>query len=578
MKFISLAFTLFLFSFHFEVQAQVIEGALLKEVQSESENNVKNESSTLLVNPEILEKLKSPQKTMQTFLEAMNKYKQDSHLSLSNLGQAALVFNLSEFDEGVKKIAGKLAAEKLSGIIDRTANVDLSKIPDHHTGGPWIFIQEQLTYNGTLRNFEVVIAQDPDGAWRFTPETVLNLNDYYQAIYNRPIKEGVLENKNVYYKLKNFIGSFGQDKIFFFTAAQWLGFILVMFFSFLIAGLCKYLMIWYLSRLSIKKEFEFSQAQIRKFSIPFAFLTLSASWLIGINFIDFELLHYTRIARFFYILASITAVWSAFTVVDLFAFHFQRLAAKTTSKFDDTLVPMLSKTAKFLVIAFGTILIAHALTFNVRGLLAGLGLGGIAVALAAKDTIANLFGSVTVILDRPFQIGDYVYLNNSIEGKVEDLGFRSTRIRTPEESLVSIPNSVLANMAIDNYGERKKRRFRVNLEIDLATEFEDIQAFCDDLKKYVKENELLNRNSRHIFINQITNKVIVVQITIYISTANVDVEYQERHKLFSEILHLGKKHKVSLANSSSTLFLENGQNLTNPLPGENALPQTPTQE
>lgn len=541
-------------------QAQIIEG-VMKEALDGQNKNEKIENATTptaeteLISQEILEKLKSPRNTMKTYLEAINLFKQDVNLSLGSLNDTILTFNLSEIAPGLRKVAGVQASEKLIGILDRIENIDLNSIPNYESGVPWTFIKEQLNYKGNVREFEITIAQDADKAWRFTPQTVSNINDYYQAVLARPLKEGVVENKNIYFKLKGFIASFGQDKILFFTASQWLGFGIVLLISLIIAGILKYLSIWYLSRLSAKREFEFSQIQIKRFALPFALLTFNIVWLIGINFIDFELEHYTKMARLFYILAAFSSVWFALKVVDLFTFHFQRLAAKTATKFDDTLVPMLSKTAKFLVVAFGTILVAHALTFDVRGLLAGLGIGGIAIALAAKDTIANLFGSVTVILDRPFQIGDYIYLNN-IEGTVEDLGFRSTRIRTPEESLVSIPNSLMANMAIDNYGERKKRRFRANIEIDLSTDFDNIQKFCDDLKAYCKGNDFLNKGAIHAFINQITNKVIVVQVTTYINTTVAATEYQERHKLFLQILSLGKKHEISFSNNTTTVLLD----------------------
>lgn len=102
------------------------------------------------------------------------------------------------------------------------------------------------------------------------------------------------------------------------------------------------------------------------------------------------------------------------------------------------------------------------------GLIAGLGIGGLAIALAAKDTAANLFGSAMIFMDRPFKIGDHILLDNK-EGIVEEIGFRSTRIRTWEDSIVSIPNSVVANADIENMGVRRWRRNVIILSLTYDT-------------------------------------------------------------------------------------------------------------
>ena len=207
----------------------------------------------------------------------------------------------------------------------------------------------------------------------------------------------------------------------------------------------------------VKKEsLNFKNKYHYKATLPFGLLAFSLVGMAGVRTLDLDLDSDAVLMRAFYILVALTSVWSALKIVDLITMHFVKVAKDTNNKFDNVLVPMLSKTSKVLVISFGTLLIAHSFTFDIGSILAGLGIGGVAVALAAKDTISNLFGSVTVIMDRPFLIGDYVSLDKGLEGTIEEVGFRSTRIRTPYQSLVSIPNNVLANMAIDNFGLRMK--------------------------------------------------------------------------------------------------------------------------
>lgn len=505
---------------------------------------------------EILEKLKSPRRTMQTFLTAMNEIKNNDQASGPFLNEAALTFDLSKIDPNLKIISGRQFAEKLIYILDRIENIDLLKIPNSESGRKWFFRKEKIATDNGQVDVQISIDKDIDGAWRFTSETIDSINAYYQYTAKLPIVDGVTIDHNRLAKVKHFMATWGQEKIWFFSKALWLGFGIIILVSVLIFLIVRKLITWYLLRLSKRDDFLFSKVQIQKISLPFAILAFSGVWLSGISIIELNANTYSKIARFFYILSSLTSIWAALKIVDLFTTHFQKVALRTVNKFDDTLVPMVSKFAKFMIYAFGIVLVAHALTFDVRGLLAGLGLGGIAVALAAKDTIANLFGSVTVILDRPFQIGDYVYLDKSIEGTVEDLGFRSTRIRTPENSLLSIPNSVMANMAIDNYGERFSRRLRANLQVELTSSLEDLDKFCEDLKKYAQDNNLINSNNISVYISEIANKALTIQVTLFILTKVANVEYQEKHKAYKEILKLAKLHNIEFIRSTNTMILK----------------------
>src|SRR5690606_24921192 len=132
-------------------------------------------------------------------------------------------------------------------------------------------------------------------------------------------------------------------------------------------------------------------------------------------------------------------------------------AESTDSKLDDQLVPLLRKAMKIFVVLVGALFLLQNLDVNVASLVAGLGIGGVAVALAAKDTIANFFGSLMIFIDRPFQIGDWVKIGET-EGIVEVVGFRSTRVRTFYNSLVTVPNAHFTEAAIDNLGMREYRR------------------------------------------------------------------------------------------------------------------------
>ncbi|MEO1449686.1 MAG: mechanosensitive ion channel domain-containing protein, partial [Bacteroidota bacterium] len=152
----------------------------------------------------------------------------------------------------------------------------------------------------------------------------------------------------------------------------------------------------------------------------------------------------------------------AYRLVDILAFTFAGLAGKTETTMDDQLVPLLSKTLKIIVAVFGVIFALQNLGVNVTALLAGVSIGGLAIALAAQDTVKNFIGSLSIFVDRPFSVGDFID-TGSFSGVVTEVGVRSTRLRAADGAQVTVPNGALVNMNITNHGVRTYRRYATTL-------------------------------------------------------------------------------------------------------------------
>ncbi len=166
---------------------------------------------------------------------------------------------------------------------------------------------------------------------------------------------------------------------------------------------------------------------------------------------------------------AIALFWLIFKLVPIVDFQFKKWAASTESSLDDVLAPIVGKTMRVFIIIIGSILIIQNLTgVKIGPLLASLGIGGIAVALAAKDSIANFFGTLTILFDKPFQVGERVVIDN-YDGVIEDVGFRSTRIRTLTGHLVTIPNEKLVNSGLENISKRPHIRWLTNITITYDT-------------------------------------------------------------------------------------------------------------
>jgi MscS family membrane protein len=166
-------------------------------------------------------------------------------------------------------------------------------------------------------------------------------------------------------------------------------------------------------------------------------------------------------------------------------------AALTESKLDDQLVPIVRRSLKVFLVLIGGMLILQNLGYSVLSLLTGLGIGGAALALASKDAISNLFGSIVVFLDKPFQVGDWIEIGG-LEGTVEEVGLRTTRIRTFANSLITVPNSLFSTTAINNWSRMRKRRIMMTVGITYDSPPEKVDGLVLRIRELIAGNEKLH--------------------------------------------------------------------------------------
>lgn len=250
-------------------------------------------------------------------------------------------------------------------------------------------------------------------------------------------------------------------------------------------------------------------------------------------------------------------------LVDLLAVYLNKFAEKTESTLDDQLVPLVRKALKLFVIVVGVLFVLQALDFNITALLTGISIGGLAFALAAQDTIKNLFGSVMIFIDRPFQVGDWI-VTDDIDGTVEEVGFRSTRIRTFHNSVISIPNGNLANMTVDNMGLRKYRRYSTKLTVTYDTPPEQMQAFVEGLRKIVARHPLTRKDYYQIHLNEFGSTSLNVLFYVFFEVADWGEELAAKHDLNMLIIKLADTLSVRFAFPTQTLHIED-------FPGRNSL-------
>ncbi len=255
------------------------------------------------------------------------------------------------------------------------------------------------------------------------------------------------------------------------------------------------------------------------------------------------------------VMAATATMLLLYRLVDLGADVFARRAAKTETKFDDQIVPLVRKTLKVFVVVVGVIFVLQNLDVDVASLLAGVSLGGLAFTLAAKDTVANLFGSVSIFADQPFQIGDWVVIDGH-EGVVEEVGMRSTRVRTFYGSVISIPNSIVANAAIDNYGMRRYRRCMVTLGLTYDTSPDQIQAFVEGIRAILQANPSVRQDAYEVSFRNFGDSALEILLYFFFQVPTWSEELAQRQNVFLEIMRLAKTLNVDFAFPTQTLHVE----------------------
>jgi len=247
--------------------------------------------------------------------------------------------------------------------------------------------------------------------------------------------------------------------------------------------------------------------------------------------------------------------WFLWRLIDGFATYALARAGNTDSALDDQLVPFIAKTLKLFLVVTGVLVVAQNMGYSISGLVASLGIGGIAVAMAAKDTIANLFGSIMLLIDRPFVVGDWIK-TSQFEGVVEEIGFRSTRIRTFARTLVNVPNSMLANMVIDNIDARSKRRIKMRIGITYSTTPEKMQQAIAGIENILAEHPGVDQEFSLVKFDNFEDSALSIFLYYFSKSKDWGTYLQVRQEINMQIMQLLESLGLEFAFPSRTLYIE----------------------
>lgn len=401
-----------------------------------------------------------------------------------------------------------------------------------------------------------VYLQKTDGQWLYSRETVSQIPHLHKEVY--PLGADILINM-LPDGGKPFLGLY---------AWQYLGLLFIGLIIILLHFLFRRLLIPLVSRLSSSRLYPslVPRSVIRKLS---GYISV---WIvIRVLFVLLPTLQLPIEASQFVmttlrLISIVLVVLAAYRVVDIISLYVRKASSRTESKMDDQLVPLIKRGLQGVVVVFAFFSVLKLFNFDPTALIAGISIGGLAIALAAQDTIKNLFGSFTIFLDKPFQVGDWINFSE-VHGTVEEVGFRSTRVRTFEDSLVYVPNGKLADMIINNYGLRVYRRFKTNLALTYDTPPDLIEAYVEGLRDIVKHYPSTRKDYFEIHLNELGTDSLQILVYIFFAAPSYSAELRSRHEILMASLELAKVLGVRFAFPTTTLHIEE-------LPGQVA--NTPT--
>lgn len=251
----------------------------------------------------------------------------------------------------------------------------------------------------------------------------------------------------------------------------------------------------------------------------------------------------------------IYAVYKIFIkVIDYIGLILKQRAAETENKMDDQLIPFAIEIGRILVVIFALFFVlGNVFDINITALATGLGIGGIAIAMASKESLENLLGSFTIFFDRPFTVGDVVKVG-TVTGLVEKVGFRSTRIKTFDKSVVTVPNKKMIDAELDNLGLRPVRRVKFHIGLTYDTSTEQIKNIVSDIQEMINSHEKTNEEGKVRF-QEFGASSLDIMVLYYVNSPKWEDLIDVKEDVNYKIMDIVKKHNSDFAFPSTSVYL-----------------------
>jgi MscS family membrane protein len=469
-----------------------------------------------------------------TCLTPSQAYLQLLYWGKRNARKAALCFDTSKLDNPATE-APELARRMIDFLDAEVGEISRKEFPlaadytNPDNGRPEFFASNAPEFR---------MRRADDGRWLFTPESLVKIP-----------KSSIVKNIAAYLP-SWFHSTFAGNEIW-----KYMGVFVLILLALILQRLVVFFIRTYLKRLVSKAKLSYLDRAVERADRPIGGLVMASVFYLGVPKLTFSLGVANAAAVATKALMAYSIVWLGYRLIDVLALWMEAKADTTETKLDDQLVPLITKTLKVFVAVLGGIFVLQNLSVDVGSLLAGVGLGGLAFALAAKDTVANFFGSIMIFIDKPFQIGDWIVIGG-VEGTVEEVGFRTTRVRTFYNSLVTVPNATITNTNVDNYGMREYRRYSTTLGLSYDTPVPKVQAFCESLRALISGMPGMRRDYYLVEFHSFGDSTLNIMLYCFMVCKDWNEELRIRTHLNLEIMRVAQEIGVSFAFPTQTLHVD----------------------
>ena len=347
--------------------------------------------------------------------------------------------------------------------------------------------------------------------------------------------------------------SFFSYEIFNVNVAEMMAAFGILFLFFILKHVLLNIIFYFLKKTTKKTQSSFDDDLVEIVKPPLSLVITATGFYLAINVftftknIDLLLLNIYKtflIGSFF---------WVLYRAESLLKIFMEKYAYKKQIEIAVEFLPLFRKLIRAALIVFAVTIIIQEWGYNIGAIITGLGIGGLAVALAAKDTLANFFGSLMIIMDRPFAIGDWIIVADT-EGVVEEIGFRTTKIRTFEKALVSVPNSKIATDNVTNWSRRDVRRIMCRVGATYSTPPESLKNAVRDIKDMLSKHENIDNNMVMVYFDEFASSSLNIFIYCF-ATTSVWAEYLAiKQDVYFNIMDIFQKYDISFAFPSMSLY------------------------
>jgi len=495
--------------------------------------------------------LESARGCMISFLEAINRY--DNEL-------AAHCLDLSDIHPGAQSELGPVLAFKLKYVMDRLGRVYPEEIPDEPEGPHFVFHRSELG--------RIVIARTTEGSrkgdWLFTAETVTRIERMFRKMLPQPPDEAVRGMKGIVFE-PTFLGAPGiwlrlrlpawaQLRAAGLEIYQWIGLVLAV----LIAGVTSKLLLsqvyrmvsWLLHRTGSVLSQQYIGQKLRPLTWALA------CWLLFdlLSYLDLSVAVINTVLPLKKFVMATLIGWLGFQLIDLCTgIYINSELLRPHRNLSDMIVPVTMRLLKGLVLLMVLIYVIYQIGQgdSLGRFLTGLGVAGLAASLAAQDILKSFFGTLLLIGERSFKLGDRIVVDGK-EGVVEQVGFRSTRLRTADGALVSVPNSMIASGAVNNMGARSARRFQTAVLLGSDTAVEKTLALRDHLQGWLSSHPQVAREQLEVALERLTDQGVKLVLRVHLKVAEAAEEKRVHDEINREVVGQAEKLGIDLSGGQKT--------------------------